>query len=176
MRLSARHPHPSPFAPSPPVGALATRSVVFPRVSDCPRFLIAISALLAGGIRNLPPLVRAGLALRHAAAFFISLQATLWRINNVFGFHHRLGVVVAFAPVSLPPPKGGGACSGACPFRAPAGGTVPPAPLTHAPKGALPSVGRAVSPYGRPFLSARAWSCDCLQIMFPLGAVARGLP
>ena len=27
VRLTARHPHPSPFAPSPPVGALANRSV-----------------------------------------------------------------------------------------------------------------------------------------------------
>lgn len=88
----ARHPHPSPFAPSPPVGALASRSVGYPRVLDRPRFVIAMSALLAGGFRNLPPLVRPGLAHRSAAAFFNTPAAVVARHDRLFSWSSPWGL------------------------------------------------------------------------------------
>lgn len=181
----ARHPHPPPFAPSPPVGALASRSVGYPRVLDRPRCVIAMSALLAGGFRNLPPLVRPGLAHRPAAAIFNTLAAVVARHDRLSSWSSPWGLPALARPSAcLWPGRASPApgCSGSrCPPPARGllrGGRYRPAPRGTRPAtpGALATLGTSVAACGRRFYRLARGVARTPHDCFPSLAASRGLP
>ena len=177
----ARHPHPSPFAPSPPVGALASRSVGFPWVPDRPRFLIALCAVLGWGWAPLPPPAGARLPLSfpppRSPRCFNTLAVPIAMPSSSLGSiialgHDTLGASLRLpgAGSKLPRPWLLPSALPAPGTRALAGRPVPPRATRHAAGYARRSryarhIGSGLRP---PFLSAGALFCGSFVLWFPL--------
>lgn len=90
--------------------------------------------------------------------FFVRLVR--WAFRLFFG-HPPIGWVSSVVPF-------GASRHGVAPYRA--------SPLTHAPVGALLSVGRAVGGYAPTFFSPTVFYSDIQKSGFPFGAVAQSFP
>lgn len=154
MRRSARHPHPSPFAPSPPVGALAHRSVY--TLSPCyaiERWTLLRRPRLGVG-PPFPRLRMRGLRfrfpLRTRPCVLLLCMPPFRPSPSFLGFIVALGSTSLFGFLLVPSPIGVGSVVARCPFRAPAPGVLPGAPSRTRLK-ALPFGGRGVGAYAPVF-------------------------